>query len=129
MRDRKVEEVGRVAVVVLARDLAESDLHEGILIIDEELLVILCLLSNDQLRREVRNHLSMIVCEPVLLHILCEQLCLLCFLESSELFYVEDTFHEFFFEDVEVLDALEDVVVFALEVRVRAGSLGLLTLI
>lgn len=42
---------------------------------------------------------------------------------------IEDSLHELLLEDIKVLDALEDVLVLALEVGVGAGPLGLLTLI
>jgi len=34
MRNREIEEALRIAVVVLACNLRESDLHEGVLIVD-----------------------------------------------------------------------------------------------
>ena len=56
VRNGQVEVLGRVAVVVFAGDLAQRNLNQGVLIIYHKLLIVLGLLTNDQLGWEVRDH-------------------------------------------------------------------------
>lgn len=72
MRDAEVEVHGRVRIVVLACDLRDGDLDEWVFIVDEEFLLILCLFSNNDLRREMRDDLRIGESHPVLHHILGE---------------------------------------------------------
>lgn len=59
----------------------------------------------------------MVVCEPVLHDILSEYLSLLCALQRSQLFFMEFG-NEFVLESVQIPNALEDVLVFTLEIGV-----------
>jgi hypothetical protein len=100
VRNRHVEEIGGVAIVVLTCHFTESDLHQRILIIDQELFIVLGLLPYDQLRGEMWDHLFVVVSQPVFLHIVSENLGLLRFLKGCLFFLMEEAFHILLLEKV-----------------------------
>ena len=95
---------------------------------NQELNIVSCLFSDNQLRREVFHYLMMIVSKPVFLNFLGEPLVLACFLHAFQ-FLFSELGDKFGFESLKVIETLQDCFMLVLKVSERAASFNICLLI